>query len=204
MLATPRLDDAAREGLAELVPLLGCGEEAASLAFDRIAAVADDALATAALDTIAREEEGHEVLICALAQALGPVPPSAAVRRAKRMHISFGRGSPALHLARITALDSGLCLVLGRLLAPGRPLAADPISGGVLTRIRRDETRHVRLSRRLAAERAAGAPLLAVAAEARAVFADVLSLGGAALERLDTDPDRLFADLRAVPRGLFA
>ena len=198
------LDDPARQALAMLLPLLGCGEEAAALAFDGIAARLGDPAATGALDVIAREEEVHDALLRGLAETLGPTPANPALRRARRMHVLLGRGGPALHLGRIAALDAGLCTVLSRLLAPGRPLARDPVVAPLLARIRRDETRHVRLSRGLASDRESAATLRGVAAESRALFASVLELGGDWFEALEVDADMLVSDVRRLPTGLFA
>lgn len=54
------LRDTAAEALAVLVPLLGCGEEAATLAFDALAGCELDAGAAQALALIGAEERAHE------------------------------------------------------------------------------------------------------------------------------------------------
>ncbi len=190
--------------LAVLLPLLGCGEEAAALAFDGLAASATDRTAAAMLATVAAEERVHDALIAGLIAALPADPQTAATRRAaRRFHIDLGRDGPAVRLARIAATDAAVCTLLSRLLQSGRPLAATPIVAPILSRIHRDEARHVRLSRQLAAATGEASLLRTVGGAARVALADVLLLGGAAFETLGVDPDRLDRDLRSLPVGLF-
>lgn len=190
--------------LAALLPLLGCGEEAAALAFDGLAAATTDRTAAAMLATIAAEERVHDALIAGLTAAL-PADPQAAVTRraARRFHIDLGRDGPAVRLARIAATDAAVCTLLSRLLQSGRPLAATPIVTPILSRIHRDEARHVRLSRQLATASGDASLLRTVGGAARAALADVLRLGGAAFEALGVDPDLLDRDVRTLPVGLF-
>ncbi len=188
--------------LAQLVPLLGCGEEAAALAFDRLATREADPEAHAALRAIAEEERVHEHLLLALSAALPSVDAAAAQRAARRFHIDLGRGSDVAHLARIAAIDAGVCTILSRLLRAGRPLGNEPNIAALLTRIRRDESRHVMLSRRLAIGRARERTLEDMAAAAREAMANVMMLASDAFEVLAVDPARLLADLRRLPKGL--
>ncbi|MGL4313499.1 MAG: hypothetical protein ACRCSO_05870, partial [Sphingomonas sp.] len=100
-IAPPRLADAHAEALATLVPLLGCGEEAAALAFDGLADAASDSVAANALALIADEERTHEQLLAGLASALPAIARQPQlIRAARRFHIQLGRGGGALHLAR--------------------------------------------------------------------------------------------------------
>jgi hypothetical protein len=190
---------------AHLLPLLGCGEEAAALAFDGLSTAASDPLAAAALAAIAAEERLHDGLIAGLIAALPPAPGAVATRRAaRRFHINLGRDRPTVRLARIAATDAAVCTMLSRLLRPGRPLAAEPTVAPILARIHRDEARHVRQSRRLARVGGEAAMLRDVAGATRAALADVLRLGAAAFDALEVDPDQLDRDLRRLPTGLFA
>lgn len=199
-LGQVKLPDAHAAALGVLLPLLGCGEEAAALAFEGLAQ-AQPANA-AALRLIAAEERVHDDLIEALTARLPADPDAAATRRAaRRFHIELGRGDVAARLARIAATDAAVCTVLGRLLANARPLAGDSVVAGVLSRIHRDEACHVRSSRQLA--RRCGGDLRDIGASARAALAGVLRLGAAAFETLAVDPDRLDRDLRRLPDGLF-
>lgn len=198
-----QLSEPSALALAQLVPLLGCGEEAAALAFDGLAQRTTSPVAQHALRHIAAEEAEHEGLLRRLAASLPDIDESRLRARARRFHIDLGRGDDDDHLARIAAIDAGVCSVLSRLLRRGRPLAADQAVATLLTRIWRDEARHVSLSRTLAVQRRPSSNLVQLAAAARAALADVLGMASDAFEALGVDPDRLSADLRAVPRGLF-
>jgi hypothetical protein len=195
-----------QEGLAALLPILGCGEEAATLAFDALAAsVGDDPAGQSALVSISRDEDRHDKLIASLRAALPPPPDqSDTLRKARRFHIELGRGGTAFRLARIAALDSAVCTVLGRLLHRNGALAGTPIVHGALSAIWRDEARHVAVSRRLALARADGATLRPLASDAREALADILLLAGQALDSLDVDPMLLARDVRRLPTGLLA
>ena len=197
-----RLDDAAAVALAWLVPLLGCGEEAAALAFGAMAEHESDPATQAALDAICQEERVHEALLRGLSASLPPVDARRLVRAARRFHIDLGRGSGVVHLARIAAIDAGVCTILSRVVRPCGVVAADAGVADLLKRIRRDEARHVMLSRTIAIRRGGGRALEDVAAGAREALADVLTLAGDAFEALGVDPARLFADLRVLPNGL--
>jgi hypothetical protein len=195
-----------QEGLAALLPILGCGEEAATLAFDALAASVDDDLAgRAALASIASDEDQHDQIILALRAALPPPPDQREIlRKARRFHINLGRGTTAFRLARIAALDSAVCKVLGRLLHRNAALADAPIVHRALSTIWHDEARHVAVSRRLALARADGAALRPLACQAREALADILLLAGSALESLEVDPALLARDVRRLPAGLLA
>ncbi|MBC2668480.1 3-oxoacyl-ACP synthase [Novosphingobium piscinae] len=197
-----RLGDRSAEALATLVPLLGCGEEAAAIAFDGLAARDSDLAAARALREIAAEERVHDRLLYGLAESLPPVEVAALRRAARRFHIDLGRGSTCAHLARIAAIDAGVCLILSRLLRPGSPVAEDRSVADRLARIRLDETRHVRLSRSLVLARANGKTFEDVAHAARVALADVIMLAADAFEDLAVDPARLQADLAALSPGL--
>lgn len=196
------LDDRAARALARLVPLLGCGEEAAALAFDGLASRDGDPATAAALRTIAEEERVHDGMLHVLAASL-PVVPTAALRRAaRRFHIDLGRGSTLAHLARIAAIDAGVCTILSRLLRPTSPVTGDRAVANMLARIRSDETRHVRLSRSLVLARADGHLFEDVAQSAREALASVLMLADDAFEALAVDPSKLRADICRLPHGL--
>ncbi len=198
-----RLADGHAQALAELIVLLGCGEEAAAIAFAGLAARDADPVAARALRRVADEEETHDALLVGLARALPPpIDAPQWLRATRRFHARMARGSVAEHLARVAAIDAAVCTVLARLTARHRPVGADPGACAVLGRIHRDEGRHVRLSRRLAIERADGRALCDVAMAARGALADVLALGGAGFEVLGVDPDMLLRDVRVLPRRL--
>lgn len=197
-----RLADRPAHALATLVPLLGCGEEAAAIAFDGLAASEGDPTAAAALRAIAEEERVHDRLLHGLAESLPSVAVAQLRQKARRFHIDLGRGSTLVHLARIAAIDAGVCMLLSRLLHQGSPVVGDRALASMLARIRRDETRHVRLSRSLVLARADGRRFEDVAAAAREALAKVIMLAADAFEDLEVDPARLEADLGSLPQGL--
>lgn len=190
--------------LAELLPLLGCGEEAAALGFDRLGeSVSLDHAARRALRDIAHEERLHDSLMSGLRAALPAVTVSAQVmRQIRRYHLSMARGGAITHLARIVGLDAAVCLIMSRLLHRGGSIAHDQGVSALLSRIRRDEARHVALSRALVIAASGGAAARDRAAEARHGLADLVAFGAAAFETLGVDPDDLIRDIRIMPNGL--
>lgn len=204
-LDTVALDDPSATALATLIPLLGCGEEAAALAFDGLAKSAVDDVGRYALRAISADERVHDALLRALAAQLPDGPDATQLRRAtRRFHINLGRGGPALHFARIAAVDAAVCTILSRLLRPELPLARDPVTLATFTRIRSDEVRHVAVSRGLAKGRASRRELDDVGAAARAALAAILELGGDAFESLGVAPEALFRDVAKLPDGMFS
>lgn len=191
--------------LAALAPLLGCGEEAATLAFADLASAASDPREAAALARIADDERTHDALISELIEALPPDPEAAAIRRAaRRFHIDLGRGGPVIRLARMAATDAAVCTILSRLGEARRPLAGDAVVATRLRRIHRDEARHVRVTRALAIAAGGGRTARDAGGAAREALANVLQLRAAAFEALEVDARRLDHDLRTLPDGLFA
>lgn len=189
--------------LARLIPILGCGEEAAALAFDGLARASKaNPVASAALRQIAAEERVHDGLMHAMADALPPVSGEAALRAARRLHIRLGAGGTAMHLAKIAALDAAVCTILSRLLRPGLPIAEDRLAHCVLSRIRRDEARHVAMSRALVLADGTTAQLREVGAEARGALASVLMIEADAFETLQVDPGELKREVCRLPDGL--
>lgn len=198
-----RLADRPAEALARLVPLLGCGEEAAALAFDGLAGALD--AQAPALRLIAEEERVHGLLLHRLSASLPAVEPAQSILRgARRFHVSLGRGGPLHHLARIAAIDAAVCTILSRLLRPGAPIASDPSISIMFARIRRDEARHVHLSRRLAKQGLPGRELRELGAAARAAMAVMLAEGAGAFETLEVDSAKLLRDIARLPARLYA
>lgn len=191
--------------LARLIPLLGCGEEAAALAFDGLACSGSvSPVAAVTLQAIAAEERIHEDLMRGLAAALPRTDAENTLRAARRLHVSLGAGSTVMHLARIAALDAAVCTILSRLLRLNSPLLASRQVHSTLSRIRRDEARHVAVSRALVLETGGSQSLRAVGAEARLALARVLMLEGDAFETLGVDPAALERDIARLPDKLLA
>lgn len=200
-----RLPDVAQEALAELVPLLLCGEESAALTFGRLSLGSQfSPRARAELAGIAADELQHERLLQALRQALPLASDDSEIRRAaRRFFVQIGRGDLGEHFARIAALDSGICALLGTLRERGSPLLTDEYLTTLLARIHRDEARHVQVSRRHARQLLGPRVAHTMATEMRARLATLVALRGGALEMLGVDTDRLLLRLRRVPRALF-
>jgi hypothetical protein len=198
------LDEGSARALATLIPLLGCGEEAAALAFDGLAENQADDFAANALEQIALEERVHDYLMHQLQSCLPEVPQrTAMMRAARRFHVELGLGDPGLHLARIAALDSAVCLILSRLIRDGTPIRSDPAVYGILRRIRDDEARHVRVSRTVALATGNRRVMKNAAMAARDALASILTLAEDAFEALKVDPAALERDIRRLPDGLF-
>ena len=198
------LDAKSANALAALVPLLGCGEEAAVVGFDRLSRASGlDHRARTLLQNIADEERNHDAMLRSLRAALPRVVEDAAAQqRTRRLHLSLSRGGTVLHLARIAGLDAAVCTILSRLLRPGRALSNDDCVRSVLSHIRSDETRHVLVSRDLALAAPHRQAVRSAAAEARAGLAELLAYGADAFEVLGVDPDRLVRDIGYLPNGL--
>lgn len=207
--ATPllrlRLPARHQEALAELLPVLLCGEESAALAFARFSR--DNGFsqgARAELERIGDDEQRHERQLQALRQALPPAAADTEVRRAaRRFFARVAGGDAGEHFARIAALDSGVCMLLGALRSRGAPLAADSTVSAILSRIHRDEARHVMAARRYTHLLLERRQAHAIALEMRARLAALLVLRGAAIETLGVNADLLSRRLRSVPRTLF-
>lgn len=199
-----RLPSRKAQAVANLIPILGCGEESASFAFERIAQeCVADIPGSAALAMIGQEEAAHEAILRALSAALPPAIGFAERKKAARnFHLRLGRGSVAERLACIAATDAAVCLVLGRLVRPGTGLAEDVQTAASLRRIRDDEARHVGISRKLAIARG-DIGLTAVAAEARKALSAVLTLAADDFEALEFDPQWLDAHVAPLPSRLF-
>jgi hypothetical protein len=151
MLAMP---PAAAQALADLMPLLLCGEESAELVF--AAAIPDlpghvDPVLPVGLARIADDERRHGMYLSALRSRLPPPADPGATRQATRFLRNLATTDLGLHLARVAALDAGFCQVLAEICRPGTEIVAVPELVDLFRRIRSDEGRHVRVSRQCAA-----------------------------------------------------
>ncbi len=198
------LDEPSATALSELLPLMGCGEEAAVLGFEHLATRSGlDTASRIALHAIAADERVHDALLGGLRAALPRPGPHPAMRRAaRRFHFALATGGAAMQLARITGVDSAVCTIVSRLLRKPGPLVCDRGVRSVLGKIRQDETQHVAVARKIAMALLEGSIARDAAAEARDGLADLLDFGTRAFEELGIDPDRLLRDVRALPNGL--
>jgi len=187
--------------VATLLALLRAGEQSAGMAFSRIVGrLSPGELSVAApqLLNLIKDEERHDAALAGHCATLpGVVFTHPTTRR-------FFRGlesrEPTLHLARIAALDACVCQVLSCVLerADSRELGSS--LRHLLTRIRGDEARHVRVSRDLALLLGADAALLRlVNAEVRERFAPLLEHRAGAFDALGVDHTQLVAKIRRAP-----
>jgi hypothetical protein len=200
-----RLTDGCAAALAELLPLLLCGEESAALAFGAGGAHATlAAAARAELERIRREEVVHGLLLQRLQTGLPPAPLEAPLRaRMRRFFVTLADPQPGCYFARIAGLDSAVCLLLGALRGKGSPLMADATVAATFARIHRDESAHVDAARRLALAYTPATLALDIATETRGRLVKLLRERGAAFDKLGVDADRLFARLGTVSAGIF-
>lgn len=192
----------AAQALADLLPILLCGEESAELVF---AGAADDSALDATLKdllrSVAADERGHGAALARLRAMLPPPRSRGPARRAA--HFLRRLASPDLgtHLARVAALDAGVCRVLGDICLRGTLVARNPTLARVFNRIRNDEARHVRIGRQCA--KALGITELerrAEQARVMAAFAELLALSSSSFEDLGVNPRRLLARIERLGR----
>jgi hypothetical protein len=167
--------------LGQLLPSLLCGEES-NIQISQSQALANQ---------IALEELEHEGLLQEL-RGCCPVPNDVAstLLRARRFFIRMASRDPTVHFARVAALDSATCIVLSALV---EPLSRATALIEIFNRIRSDEARHVRFSRRHSYELGADTSLLAnTAARIRNELVAFLYPLGNSFEALGLDPDHLF------------
>jgi hypothetical protein len=201
---------AAAQALADLMPLLLCGEESAEFVF--AAAVPElprniDPALPLELARIADDERRHGVYLSALRNRLPPPADVGATRRATRFLRKLATTDLGLHLARVAALDAGFCQVLAEICRPGTEIAKVPELVDIFRRIRSDEGRHVRVSRRCAA--ALGVSPRTEHEERRWVlheFATLLTAAAPAFAAVGADMERLLGRLartsiRSATRG---
>jgi len=189
-----QLSDTQVSALGELLPTLLCGEESAFHVFWRAGHRVSNlqiSRSEALANQIALEELEHERLLQAL-RGCCPVPSDVAstLVRTRRFFVRMASRDPAVHFARVAALDSAVCIVLSTLVKP-LPRATALIE--IFNRIRSDEARHVRFSRRHSYELGADASLLTnIAACIRGELVTLLYPLGSAFEDLGVDADHLF------------
>jgi len=204
---SPALQESAREphttrarALAELLQVLACGEESATLAFEHLGRSEKDNALRDALAGIAADETRHEALLTDLRRTLPHPAPHPRLHAAIRgFFLRLADRDARVHCARIAAIDSGLCHIIAVLRKHGGLLAIDPAAESVLGRIHRDEARHVVIASRCSG-RLLGTPRgREIVTETRERFARLLELRGASFDALSVDADLLLARLRRAP-----
>jgi hypothetical protein len=185
--------------LGRLLPALLCGEESSFHVFWREARRLTDVQFRQSLSLarrIAAEELEHEQLLRELRNGCPVADDLVTIRlRARRFFLRMASRDPALHFARVAALDSGVCVILA---AIAKPLARACVVVGSFNRIRGDEARHVRFSRRHSCELGADPSLFAnTAVRIRGELVELLHPLASSFEDLGLDADHLFRRLRA-------
>ena len=185
--------------IAELVDVPAFGEDSAALTFEHMARRCSSTTLHAALKGIAADESRHQLWLACLQQSLPLLTPDPEYKkRLRRFFRRLAHEDLQVHFARIFALDSAVCQLLGTVRSRCAPLAA--AVNPVFTGIGRDEARHVGVARR------AAGPLLGTSrgrdlvAEVREGLTHVLAHRANAFETLRVDPDRLFLRLRRMPQ----
>ena len=190
--------------LGELLPLLLCGEESAVIAFERHAQ--SEKWGSRARQDFARIESDEARHTRWLRRLRAHLPrPRADIqtyRDSKHFFMCVSSPDLGIHLGHIAALDSAVCLILGRLRRT-RACASDARVRTVFELIHRDEARHVAIARHYAGELCSTRGLMACATEMRERLTTLLASHAEALETLEVCPDKLFRQLRTPPQRLF-
>ena len=215
------------DALANLLPLLMCGEESAALVFDalheamqirhatqnNLNSIAHDQIACDPIDrdminalrSIADDEYRHDIYLCNLKVALPkPSTDEHLTSQARRFFLRMADRNVGRHFARIVALDSAVCTLLGEARKRSSPIAADPLALTIFTRIHYDEGHHVRIAKQFVNHLLSRDQAQDAAVEARCGLTALLHYRASALETLEVDTHRLFDSINNLPRGLFA
>ncbi len=196
-----RLSADSASALAELLQVLGCGEESAALTFDHLGRSCQERSLRSALTGIAADEREHQRLLAGLSAALPqPRKDSSLEATMRRFFMRLADRDVHIHCVRIVAIDSAVCQILGALRRRGTPIHADLRVRSILERIHQDEARHVAIASGCATPLLNSARGRGIAADARVRLTEVLRLRASSLDSLSVDPDQLFARLRALPR----
>lgn len=146
----PGLTPATMQALGNVLPLLICGEESATLVFDDLAARLQGQLCESHLDalrSITQDENRHADMLEAWRTRL----PAAQDRRTAYRTARFLRvlkvPDPARQLARLCAVDEAVATVLAALLRRSSVVAGCTELADTLRQIQQDESRHIRITR---------------------------------------------------------
>ncbi len=193
------VDDAAQLGIARILGVLICAEESAINIFHHECGRLDAQRAAAeqrALREIESEERVHNWLI-QQARTYYPQPEDidAVRRRTKRLFMRVASRDLGEHFARITGLDSGVCISLSALLGSPKVRRASGFAR-LIRHIRHDEATHVRKSRDHAVDLGFNsANFRDCYALTRTGMVEMLRPISGSFEALDVDPEKLFGRL---------
>lgn len=191
-----KLVDREQAAFARVIPLLICGEQSAITVFENAGTAHRGAAARElryAFNAIEIDENGHEQAWQALFARLSPPHDLQRIRRRAALFFAkLGRAqSIATHFAQISQLDSCVGAIMWHL-EKSTIARMEPIKI-LATQIKRDEARHVAVSRRYA--RALGVTQIEhreLGIKTRTKLVELLRPEADALESIGIDPDRLF------------
>lgn len=198
--AIKQLNPQIQEALSRLTVMLLSGEESAIHVFynegKRIEN--DSALVSQRLFyDIAHEEEQHERLLKYVYAQLPKPDDFHAIRsRSRKFFIRLKSQDPAIQFARIASLDSCVCKVMSSLLETNCKISEVPILARIAQKIRLDESRHVKASRKHIDD-------LGMVDEERRLTDNIIrheiiqlfESVGDSYEALGIEPDRLFKNI---------
>jgi hypothetical protein len=189
-----------QEALARLVPTLLCGEQSAVAVFhaeaERLSTKANN-VSFSIFQTIEADECLHEAGLQVLCDKLPVVADLHAIkRRSQRFFLKLGQAkSVAQHFSQIAQLDSAVCLLMWHI--ENSAVGCNPMIGSLTAQIKKDEARHVSISRRHAL--ALGVSRNEYQALGEQVFCGLTKLLAPVADSFETigvDSDRLFARLQ--------
>jgi len=139
-----------QQALANLLPLLICGEESATFVFDDLANSLVgrlNAIQMRSIRSITVDEIRHSDDLDALRRKLpSPLDRRTAYRAAAFLKVLKSE-DPVIRLARLAVLDSAVCQMLAMLLHAEASIEKCPEVSKMLRNIQLDEARHVRIIR---------------------------------------------------------
>jgi len=193
------LTSAGQEAVARILAILVCAEESAISIFHHECKRIEENQIQAnrqALLEIESEERVHNWLIHK-ARSFFPTPDDipAIRRRTRRLFMRVGSRQMDLHFARISGLDSGVCICLSALLGSTRVTDVTGFAR-LIRHIRLDESSHVKKARSHAADLGFQSSDFGEAYDlVRTGMVGMLEPIGSSFETLGVDPDRLFKRL---------
>ena len=190
------LTSAQEEALGRLLPALLCGEQSAIAVFHAEAMRLSHRARRASLTmfhTIEADEDAHETSLQIITNGLTATADSTAIRRRSQVFFAkLGRvDSIAHHFAQISQLDSATCVVMWHL--QHCPIGGGSMLGVLAEQIKRDEARHVSISRKHAFDLGISRnDYRAIGTTIRAELVGLIGHVADSFEVIGIDPDRMF------------
>ncbi|GLP95103.1 hypothetical protein [Paraferrimonas sedimenticola] len=184
--------DPQAEALAELMPLLSCGEQSAQLVFQQAADESADQQSQLALNEVEFDEARHDIALTWVQEQLPWLKVSRqAQRRAQVFYARLGRIEEAQQqFARIASLDASVTQIMKAM--RGSELGSQHPFSILCNLIMRDEAKHVYVARHQAQRLNASAELLHEQGQLiRQQLWQMLAHHGHAFEALGVDLDTI-------------